>query len=82
MEGLFTIALDTLDPNFRETAKSNFLAIARGGLSEEYLFLSCFADYSVSEYLLGTGPTTLTIAYDRRGEATCWRRGPRGGLSC
>ena len=69
LETLFRVTLDTLNPSYRETAKSNFMAIARGGLSEEYLFLSCFADYSVSEYLLGTGPATLTVAYDRRGEA-------------
>ena len=69
VEALFTITLDTVAPNFRDTAKSNFMAIARGGLSEEYLFLSCFADYAASEYLLGTGPATLTVAYDRRGEA-------------
>ena len=69
LEPLFTVILDTVNPVFRETAKSNFMAIARGGLSEEYLFLSCFADYTASEYLLGTGPATLTVAYDRRGEA-------------
>ncbi len=35
----------------------------------EYMFLTCFADYAVNEYLLGAGPTTLTLAYDRMGEA-------------
>ena len=45
------------------------LAIAQGGLSNEYLFLTCFADYAVHECLLDAGPTTLTLAYDRRGEA-------------
>ena len=69
VETLFTVTLDTLRPKFRETAKSNFLAIARGGLSTEYLFLTCYADYSVSEYLLGSGAGTLTVAYDRMGEA-------------
>ena len=71
LEALFTATLDTLSPAYRETAKSNFLAIARGGLSEEYLFLTCFADYTVSNYLLGTGttPGTVTVAYDRMGEA-------------
>ncbi len=68
LEAFFTAFLDTLNPEFRETAKSNFLAIAQGGLSEEYLFLTCFADYTVSDYLLGAGPTTVTVAYDRRDE--------------
>ena len=45
------------------------LAIARGGLSTEYLFLTCFADYAANEYLLGAGLSTLTLAYDRMGEA-------------
>ena len=69
LEILFTVTLDTLNPEYKETAKSNFLAIARGGLSTEYLFLTCFADYTVSEYILGAGPTTLTVAYDRMNEA-------------
>ena len=69
LEILFTVTLDTLNPEYKETAKSNFLAIARGGLSTEYHFLTCFADYTVSEYILGAGPTTLTVAYDRMNEA-------------
>ena len=72
LEALFTAFFDTLNPDYRETAKSNFLAIARGGLSEEYLFLTCFADYTVSSYLLGAGPTTVTVAYDNRDEAASY----------
>ena len=72
VETLFTAVLDTLAPAYRETAKSNFRAIARGGLSEEYLFLACFVDYTVSNYLLGAGPTTVTAAYDRRDEAASY----------
>ena len=69
LEILFTVTLDTLNPEYKETAKSNFLAIARGGLSTEYLFLTCYVDFTASEYLLGAGPTTVTLAYDRMGEA-------------
>ena len=69
VETLFTVTLDTLAPRFRETAESNFLAIAHGGLSTEYLFLTCYADYTVSEHLLGTATSTLTVAYDRMDEA-------------
>ena len=69
LEVLFTATFDGLNPKYRETVKSNFLAIARGGLSEEYLFVTCFADYTVSSYLLGTGttPGTVTVAYDQAG---------------
>ena len=69
VEILFTATLEVVAPLYLETAKSNFLAIARGGLSEEYLYLTCYADYGASEYLLGGGPTTLTVAYDRMDEA-------------
>ena len=71
LEILFAVVLDALDPPHRETAKANFLAIARGGESMDYLFLTCFADYAVTNFLLGTGttPTTATVAYDRRGQA-------------
>ena len=72
LEALFTATLDVVFADYRETAKSNFLAIARGGVSEEYLFLTCFADYTVSNYLLGAGPTTVTVAYDQRGEAASY----------
>ena len=69
LEILFTVTLDVLKPEYMETAKANFVAIARGGLSEEYLFLTCHVDYTASEYILGAGPTKLTLAYDRMGEA-------------
>ena len=72
LEILFTVILNNVNPEYRETAKSNFLAIARGGLSEEYLFLTCFADYTVSSYLLGSGPSTVAVAYDRRDEAASY----------
>ena len=74
LEILFAVFLDTLDPDYRETAKASFLAIARGGESMDYLFLTCFADYAVTSFLLGTGttPTTVTVAYDRRDEAASY----------
>ena len=51
-----------------ETAKSGFRIMARGGLSTDQLFMTCYIDYSAAEYLLGAGPSTLTAAYDRMGE--------------
>lgn len=53
---------------FPETAKSGFRIMARGGLSTDQLFLTCYVKYSATEYLLGAGPSTLTAAYDRMGE--------------
>lgn len=40
LERLFAVVLDTVDPDYRETAKANFLAIARGGESRANLFVT------------------------------------------
>ena len=61
--------LDKMKPVYPATVRSNFRAIAKGGLSDEYQFLSCYASFAASEYILGAGSTSLTIAYDRQGEA-------------
>ena len=48
---------------------------SRGAASRwNYLFLTCFADYAVTNFLLGSGttPTTVTVAYDRMGEAASY----------
>ena len=68
LEALFKATSDAVQPEHAEILKSNLTALARGGLSEEYLFLTCFTDYAVSEYILGDGPTTLTVAHDHVGE--------------
>ena len=72
VEALLVSVLDAIEPPYIETAKSNFRSIARGGLAREYLFLTCFADYSVSAYLLGNGPSRITVAYDRMDEAASY----------
>ena len=69
LEILFAATLNVLNPEHKETIKSNFFVIARGGLSTEYLFLTCYVDYTASEYILGAGPTTLTVVYDHMDEA-------------
>ena len=76
LKAMFTATFDVIDPDYRETAKSNFLSIARGGLTTEYLFLSCYADYVPSEYLLGAGPLSpnkLMVSYDRRDEVRSYK---------
>ena len=65
--------LDRIGVVYPATVISNFRAIARGGLTNDYEFLTCYADYTVQEYVLGAGPTgasnKLTVAYDRMSEA-------------
>ena len=48
-------------PIWREWAS----ALARGGHTAENTRMKCYVDYEVSEYILGAGPLTLTVAYER-----------------
>ena len=66
---LFEITADTIQPDLPTILKSNFDSIARGGISEEFLLLTCFIDYTITEYLLGSGPDTLTLAFDNLAES-------------
>lgn len=68
LERQFMSYVDTMDTRFQPTMRSNFTTLARGGHTTDYVFLTCYVDYTVHEYLLGGGPATLTAAYDRRNE--------------
>ena len=66
---LLKSTVNAIQPDLPTIVESNFESIARGGLSEEFLFLTCFIDYTSTEYLLGTGPDKITIAFDNQGES-------------
>ena len=66
---LLKSTVNAIQPDLPTIVESNFESIARGGLSEEFLFLTCFIDYTTTEYLLGTGPDKITIAFDNQGES-------------
>ncbi len=72
-ERRFVTELKRINAVYPTTLISNFRAIASGGLSTGYTFLTCYADYAVQEYLLGSGDTgasnELSVAYDRMGES-------------
>ncbi|MCY3602066.1 MAG: cadherin domain-containing protein [Chloroflexi bacterium] len=68
VESLFLAILDSAQPSYLESARASFRALAQGGVSDSFLFLACYVDYTVSEYILGAGPTKLTVAYDRLAE--------------
>lgn len=72
LERIFMAVLDDLDPLYPESTRASFRALARGGMSKDYLFLSCYVDYTVAEYLLGAGPGSLTVVYDRLGESMAY----------
>ena len=65
----FMSYINGMSPRYQEFVAATYLAIARGGLSTDRLTLTCYADYSADEYLLGAGPNKLTVAYDLVSEA-------------
>ena len=73
VEADFMSYINRTPPRYRDFVAASFIPVVRGGLSTERLTLTCYADYGVHEYLLGSGPagasTKLSVAYDRMGEA-------------
>ena len=64
-ETIFTAYAEAAAPGWDERSKAWMIPLARGELSTGYLVLSCYADYAVSEYILGEGPSTVTIAFEQ-----------------
>lgn len=81
-EQLFLAIIDAVGPANPESARASFRALARGGATDDFQFLGCYVDYTVSEYVLGAGPTNLTVVYDRIAESKSydlyWRAHPAG----
>ena len=57
-EAEFMSHIDQMSPRYQDFVAATFVPIARGGLSTDLLNLTCFVDYSASEYLLGAGPSS------------------------
>ncbi len=75
VETEFMSYLSGVSPQYLEYVKALYMPLARGGLSVDRLTLTCFADYTVSEYLLGAGPLSpnkLSVAYDRIDEVSSY----------
>ena len=66
LKAIFGAFTADLGPGWKEEMEASFFPIATGEVSTEYLSLYCFAEFNVSRYLLGSGPTSLTIAFDLR----------------
>ncbi len=64
LEATFTAYIDQMDPLIRPDMRANFLSLARGGASSDAQFLACYVDYDAHEYILGSGPSMVTVAYD------------------
>ena len=71
-EAQFLYHIDQMSPIYRDAQRARFLSIARGGLSNEHVFLACYVDYAASEYVLGAGPKKLTVAYDSLSETVSY----------
>ena len=64
-------AIEKTGPIYEETLKANVRSLARGGLTNDYQFLTCYTEYNPAEYLVGStqgSNQTVTVAYDRLGE--------------
>ena len=61
LQFLFMRYIEDADAVFREALDAYSRDLMKGGLSINEPHLNCFADYSVAEYLLGTGPASLTV---------------------
>ena len=44
--------------------RADMAALIEGGLSNIHRILTCYGDYRVSDYVLGSGPDQITIAFD------------------
>ena len=52
-------------PQYRDAYQANFNHLVNGGVLDDGQILACYVNYAVSEYLLGSGPSTLIVAYDQ-----------------
>ena len=62
VERRFMAEIEGINAAFPWTARSDFRTIARGGLSTDQRFLTCYVDYNVLEYLVSEGPSVITVA--------------------
>ena len=60
----FMTYVNDMEEVFRPTWEANISAMVDGGLNTDYVFLICYAQYAVIEYLLGAGPRNLVVAYE------------------
>ena len=65
----FMTYVNNMSEAFRPTWTANISAMVDGGLNTDYVFLICYANYRVNEYVLGAGPVNLTVAYETGNQA-------------
>ena len=65
LQATFDSYATRIAPQYRDAMQANFNHLVNGGVLQDSRILACYVDYAISEYLLGGGPTTLTVAYDQ-----------------
>ena len=69
LESTFESYIVQMDPRVRDEMRVNFKTLAHGGISADALFLTCYVDYDMREYILGAGPSVVTVAYDQMAQS-------------
>ena len=64
LEAEFMSHVEGVAPRYRPYVAAQFLPLARGGFSDELLRMTCYADYTVSRFTLGSGPGSVTVVYN------------------
>ena len=64
LETIFNQYATKIHTRYRDAMTANFNHLVHGGVLSGSQTLTCYADYTVTQYLLGNGPTTVTVAYD------------------
>ncbi len=64
VEAEFMFYINGMAPRYKPFVRAQYEPIWRGGFSDEILKMTCYADYNVSRYTLGSGPRNVTVGYN------------------
>ncbi len=66
LETLLTALTSEVALGWKEKLQASYIPLATGRMNTEHRTLYCYADFVPREYLLGSGPAKVTVAYDLR----------------
>ena len=72
LERVFMGYLSGTSPQHLPKLAADFGVLWRGGFTDESLRLGCYVEYAVHEYVLGTGPRAVIVAYPRYDVVPSW----------
>lgn len=53
-----------INVQYRDAFRTDFDYLLTGGIRSDGQIMACFVNFSINEYILGSGTNTLTVAYD------------------